>query len=346
MYLYDGSPLKNGKLAELKELLSGAGLHYDGAIDHTVALYRDDGYLIGSGSLDKNVLKCICIREAYNGEGLLAQIITALVSAAVHRGQTHLLLFTKPKNRAVFSDFGFYPILQTDEILFMENTKDGFQSYVRTLSAQTPPVKGRIGAVVANCNPFTRGHRYLVERAAADCALVHLFILSADLSEFPADVRWRLVVEGVRDLPNVVVHPTSEYLVSAATFPTYFIKDCQRADRAACALDLQIFAKCVAPQLHITARYVGTEPLSPVTDAYNQAMKEILPRHGIEVCEIPRLEMSGAPISASRVRTLLREGSLVSLGELIPETTLNFLQSEAGVELIKRLNDGCPKSPA
>ena len=43
-----------------------------------------------------------------------------------------------------------------------------------------------------NANPFTNGHRYLVEKAARENDVVHLFVLSEDLSHYPGSCasRW------------------------------------------------------------------------------------------------------------------------------------------------------------
>lgn len=227
-----------------------------------------------------------------------------------HRtGNSHLFVFTKPKNIAMFSDLGFFPIIQTEDVLFMENVRDGIGRYVRSL--QHPKDNGGvIGAAVMNCNPFTNGHRYLVETAASQCELLHLFVLSEDRSAFPAQVRYELVKQGVSDIGNVVLHHTSDYLISSAVFPTYFIKEKTRAEQANCELDLRIFCEYFAKELGITRRFVGTEPFCPVTGAYNRAMKQVLGEYGIEVVEIPRRQLDGVEISASSVRERMKARDL------------------------------------
>jgi [citrate (pro-3S)-lyase] ligase len=135
-----------------------------------------------------------------------------------------------------------------------------------------------------------------------------------------------LVKQGVADLKNVIVHPTGDYLISAATFPTYFIKDKDRIPEIRCQLDLEVFANHFAPALNITRRFVGTEPLCQVTDAYNRQMLAILPQKGIEVTLVERKELDGGPISASRVRALLEEQKWEELSRLVPPTTLAYLR--------------------
>jgi [citrate (pro-3S)-lyase] ligase len=186
-----------------------------------------------------------------------------------------------------------------------------------------------------NCNPFTKGHQYLIENAAGQCAWLHVFVVSENKSAFPADLRYRLVREGTARIKNVLVHPTGPYLISSATFPDYFFKEALYGSPGAAPsspqnintlLDLVIFAECFAKPLGISRRFVGAEPFDPVTAEYNRQMKDALPRFGIEVIELDRLEEKGEAISASRVRGLLKEGKLGDLRALVPETTYDHLE--------------------
>lgn len=219
------------------------------------------------------------------------KVVTELVREAMVSGQGHLFLFTKPGNVEKFRGVAFYPVCETNEAALLENRRDGITRFVAGL--ENPAAVGTIGAIVANCNPFTNGHRYLVEHAAAQCALVHLFILSENKSRFSTVDRLELARRGVADLNNVV-HPTSDYLISSATFPDYFLKDKVRAKEINCRLDLQIFAERFAAPLGITVRFVGTEPTYRVTSTYNQQMKTVRPPLGVEVVEVPRPELEGA----------------------------------------------------
>ena len=73
-----------------------------------------------------------------------------------------------------------------------------------------------------NANPFTKGHQYLVEQTK-ESPHVYVFVLSEDKSLF-SKARFAMVQKGVAHLPNVTVLSTEDYLVSSATFPTYFLK--------------------------------------------------------------------------------------------------------------------------
>ena len=327
MEIETGAPLRPWRQKAVAEFLSREALDYDPAIPFTVNLLEDDR-IVATGSLDGNICKCIAVDPAFQGEGLTATIITQLRQEAFRRGLRHLFLYTKPKNRFLFQGLSFYPVAETPDTLLMENVRAGVGQFVASL--ERPEHPGTVGAIVANCNPFTLGHLYLAEQAAAAVDTLHLFVLSEDKSFFPAADRLELVRQGVAHLKNIFVHPTGDYLISAATFPTYFIKDKDRVPEIRCRLDLEIFANHFAPALGITRRFVGTEPLSPVTDAYNRQMMAFLPPKGIQVTLIPRKELDGGPISASRVRALLETRDWAALERLVPPTTFAYLQARFG----------------
>ena len=72
-----------------------------------------------------------------------------------------------------------------------------------------------------------------------------------------------------------------------------------------------------------------------MTRAYNQALQEVLPSYGVKVVEIPRLAEGSEPISASRVRELLRQGAgWEQVAPLVPESTLRYLRSPAAAEVL------------
>lgn len=294
-----GHPFTGRKRRRLEEFLRRMNLSYDEGVQYTVNLVTQDGEIAATGSLQHNVIKCVAVDDRYQGEGLSSRIVTLLLNRAMETGQSHLFVFTKPQNRAMFSDLGFYPILQTADVLFMENVRDGIQKYVQGL--ERPQQKGGvIGAAVMNCNPFTNGHRYLIETAASQCDTLHLFVLSEDRSAFPADVRYELVREGIEGIPNVILHHTSDYLISSAVFPTYFLKEKARAEQINCELDLRIFCEylcqgaCHHPALcRHRAVLPGHQRLQPRDEAHPAGVRH---RGGGD----PRKQLDGLEISASQ----------------------------------------------
>ena len=325
--------VKGYDLERLKEFLKSMDLDYDTGIEYSICLEDEDYRIIAAGSVEENVLKCIAISPDHQGEGLSGTIISHLTQYEFEKGRSHLLMYTKPKNQAMFEDLGFYTILKTDRVLFMENKKTGFTDFMEKVKAESPEdalKEGKvIGAIVANCNPFTLGHRYLIETALKQCDYLHLFVLSDKRTFYSASERYEMVKEGVKDLDRVILHQTSDYIISAATFPTYFMKEKTEAGKANCRLDLELFGKRIAPELHITKRFVGTEPNCAVTDCYNVTMKEVLPGLGIEVTEIQRKEQEGTAISASRVRQAVKEGKTEEIRGLVPESTWEHISKKA-----------------
>ena len=316
--------LSGRKLDIWQDFLKKASLEADLGVERIVLVW-DDETLIATGSRDGNILKCIAVDEQRRGEDLTATVLSELQKDAFSAGYSHLFLYTKPENNAMFSSLFFCEVARTDKVLLMENRRDGVKNFVSGLPKAD--ATGTIGSIVMNANPFTLGHRYLVEEAAKKCDHVYVFVLSEDKSEFSFEDRIRLVKEGTGDIPNVSVLPTGPYLISSATFPTYFLKERDKASEIQCLLDIEVFANHFAPEFKITKRFVGTEPISPMTNMYNEALLSNLPQKGIEVIEIQRKEKSDAPISASRVRTLLKEGNFEEIKSLVPETTFNYLKS-------------------
>lgn len=318
------SHLSGSKLAAWRNLIASAGLTAVDCAPRTVLLF-DGEELVATGGRDGGLLKLIAVASDRRGEDLTASVLSALRRDAFAEGYTHLFLYTKPQNRHLFESLFFYPVVESAEVLLMENREGGLARYLDTLPQVTP---GQIGATVMNCNPFTLGHQYLIECAAAACDRVFVFVLAEDKSDFSAADRLEMVRRGTAHLANVTVLSTGPYLISAATFPTYFLKDREHAASAACEVDVEIFVQHFKPRLAITRRYVGTEPTSRLTAAYNEALRARLPQAGIEVCEIARAEQNGVPISASTARALIQKRDVAALSGLLPATTLEFLREK------------------
>ena len=216
----------------------------------------------------------------------------------------------------------------------MENRRNGFPSYLSRLEKTARP--GVSGAIVMNANPFTLGHQYLVETAAARCDTLHLFLLSEDASLVPFGVRKQLVQAGTAHLKNVVLHDSGPYIISNATFPSYFLKDDSAVIQGHAKLDLAIFVR-IARALGVTVRFVGEEPTSQVTGLYNEIMAAQLPENGIDCVILPRKQALGKAISASTVRAALQAGDWQTLSRLVPQTTLDYFRSSEAEPVLRRI---------
>lgn len=317
---------------QVDALLEQEGIQRDGNLDYTCGLFDEDWNLTATGSCFGNTMRCLAVARARQGEGLLNQIVSHLIEVQAQRGNTHLFLYTKPQSAKFFGDLGFYEVASADgRLVFMENRRQSFQRYCAALEKSRR--EGRSAAVVMNANPFTLGHLYLVEKAAAENDVLHLFVLSEEAGPIPSAVRRRLVREGTAHLSNVICHDSGPYIISGATFPSYFLKDEDTVIRTHAALDLAVFGK-IAPCLNITRRYVGEERASRVTALYNQEMASRLPELGIDCRVIPRLERNGTPVSASAVRQAIHDGQLEQVRPLVPETTWNYFSAPESAPVI------------
>ena len=328
-------PTDSFTMGQVDALLEKEGIQRDGNLDYTCAIQDDDMNVIATGSCFGNTLRCLAVDSRYQGEGLMNKLITHLIDVQYERGNVHLFVYTKVNSAKFFCDLGFKEVARVDgTLVFLENRADGFAGYLRRLAATRRP--GTAGAVVMNANPFTLGHRHLVEVAAAAVDTLHLFVVSEDASLVPFAVRKRLVEAGVADLDNVVVHESGPYIISSATFPSYFLKDDVAVNEGHARLDIAVFAR-IAAELGVTQRFVGEEPTSQVTGVYNRVMCEELPRVGIEVHVVPRLETGGAPVSASTVRRALQAGDMETLRALVPASTYDYFASDEAAPVLARI---------
>lgn len=200
----------------------------------------------------------------------------------------------------------------------------------------TTPLRG---VVVMNCNPFTLGHRYLIEQAAKQVERLFVMVVREDCSLFAYAERKAMVEQGVAHLENVTVIDGSEYAISQATFPTYFLKRLDDAADTQMLLDLDLFRRHIAPALGAIVRFVGTEPTDRLTRRYNQLMHEVL----ADVRETDRLEKEGNAVSASRVRKAMEQGDMSTIRQLVPPTTLPYIIAHLATQALQAELDTTPK---
>ena len=322
-------------LSQVDRLLLREGITRDANLDYVAAMTDENGEVIATGSCFGQTLRCFAVSSEHQGEGLLNQIISHLMEVQLARGNSHLFLYTKIQTARFFESLGFYEIARVNgKLVFMENRRNGFSGYLKALEKSARP--GLSAAIVMNANPFTLGHQYLVETAAGRCDTLHLFVLSEEASLVPFSVRKELVRLGTRHISNVVLHDSGPYMISSATFPSYFLKEEAEVIRGHAELDLAVFRR-IAQTIGVSVRYVGEEPVSQVTGIYNSIMAQALPDYGIACQVIPRKESKGDAISASAVRSALKAGDWESLKDLVPQTTLDYFRSEAAAPVLQAI---------
>lgn len=328
---------------KVEDFLGSNGLRLE-EVDLYRAILDGDGRILAGGGLSRDIIKCIAVTEEARSAGLSAPLISQLISEAAQRGFTNVKVFTKPENRTVFESLGFRLLAIAPKAILLENGQglDAYCRYLRSHPAQ--------GVIVMNANPFTLGHQYLLEQAAValsgdihsstplsvrweESRRITVIPVKEDRSRFPYFGRLEMIRRGCEGLVDVV--DGSDYQISAATFPTYFLKDLSDAAETQMRLDLDLFGRHIAPALGAKVRFVGTEPDDPLTARYNALMKEMLPSYGVQVVEVPRLTDAEGAVSASRVRACLANGEYKAAAALTPPSTHPYLKTYLAVRALR-----------
>ena len=367
-YISEAPLSLNSVRRRVEAFLTANGLRL-APLDRYVVVTRDeDGdEILAGGGLDGNVIKCVAVSESARSEGLMNILVSRLIVIAREEGRESVKAFTKPENEGIFKSLGFALIASSPNAILMENGRGGLPEYRKYLESLARP--GRNGAIVMNANPFTKGHRYLVEQAASQVDNLYVIVVKEDRSRFPYVERKAMIEAGCAGLDNVVVCEGSDYAISAATFPTYFLKKLDDATDTQIALDLDLFVNHIAQPLGVTVRFAGSEPEDALTRRYNELMAEILPgtsvavvrqdhqpdpelvegsavrqaRRPIDFVEIPRLEQNGNPISATSLRRALDKGNLKEAMEYIPKSTVPYLVADLAERALRLELDTTPK---
>lgn len=343
----------NSVRKRVEAFLSSNGLRL-ATLERYVVISRDeDGdEIIAGGGLDGNVIKCVAVSEAARSEGLMNILVSRLIAIAREEGHESVKAFTKPANEDIFKSLGFSLLASSENAILMENGRGGLPEYRKYLESLARP--GRNGAIVMNANPFTKGHCYLIEQAASQVDNLYVIVVKEDRSRFPYSERKSMIEAGCAGLANVTVCEGSDYAISAATFPTYFLKQLDDATPTHIALDLDLFVRHIARPLGVTVRFAGSEPEDKLTRCYNEMMSEILPAGGygskdnpagqpISFVEIPRLEQNGRPVSATALRSALDRGDLKAAMEFVPVSTVPYLIADLAERSLRQELDTTPK---
>ena len=348
--------------AKVEAFLAANGLRME-PMDGYYASIDGDGNIVAGAGIAGDVLKCMAVSAEARSEGLLTPLVSRLMSD--HPGRC-LKVFTKPEYQPVFESLGFHLLASAPLAVLLENGR-GLEEYCAYLRSQVVP--GRCGVVVMNANPFTLGHQYLLASALKQVDHLYVIPVKEDASEFPYTERLAMIKSAVGPTASarpaamptradaVSVLEGSAYIISAATFPTYFLKNLSDAAETQMLLDLDLFRRHIAPALGNPIRFVGSEPLDPLTARYNALMPEAI--------VIPRLEMASSRpaastsaiamqthedaistdvISASAVRTFLSAGRFREAAALCPESSWPYLLA-ALAERALRLELDTPGKP-
>ncbi len=326
------------KIKSIKEFLDKFSLKFEEDIDYSVII-KDKNQIIGTCSKSGNIVKCLAIMEDYRGYGISIKLMNNVMDRIFQEGFSHIFAFTENKNMDIFESLGFNLIYNTKSCSVFENGVYDIKRYLDLLDKKYSIGQNEKGALVMNCNPMTLGHLHLIEFACSNEKEVLLFVVEEDKSIFKFKDRIKIIKDATEHLKNLKVIESGEYIISSATFPTYFIKKEDERIKTYTEIDVGIFGRYFCKKFNIKRRYVAEEPFDLVTNQYNSAMKEILPKYGTLVCEIERAKINEIPVSASYVRKLIFENKLDEAFTLMPKASSDFLKSDDGrkiIEIIQR----------
>lgn len=314
----------------IKEFLASAGLEYEQNIDRTIYI-EDEGDIVGTASTAGYIIKCVAVLPDYRGENLAGMLVGEILKRLNDDGIYYYQVFTKPEYRAVFQSFGFTEILDTDKVSVLEGGDGNINASLDKIKKQVyfnlginlENTGADIACIVLNGDPFTEGHLRLAEYALNKHRYLIVFVLEEEGSYFSFKERYALVYLTLKPYENVLVLPSTKYIVSRATFPGYFLKSVDETTEQYAEYDATVFKKYFMPNLSIKKRYVGSEN-SDYMKIYNEKLKDVL---GDKVEEVERFTEKGNVISAKTVRELIKEGNVDAAAEYIPESTRQLFRA-------------------
>jgi [citrate (pro-3S)-lyase] ligase len=325
----------DNEIKRVSSFLESLNIKFETNADYSV-VYKKDGKILASASKSKNILKCFGVDKSLQGENITSVLLTALINKLFDENIFHYFLLAKKGKEDIFTSLGF-KLLYSGELSSLLESGIGNIEEALTRMKTKFNISGENSAVVVNCNPFTKGHRYLIEQAAKKSKNLLIFVVEEDKSVFPFKDRYEMIRWGTADIKNISVVPGGEYIISAASFPSYFLKKKEDKVLNEAQIDAGIFGKYFCSKFNIKDRYVGEEPLDYVTNEYNKALLSELYKFGVDLHIIKRLRIKDTLISASKVRSLIKEDKIGEALNLLPESTIDFLTSSGGREVIKKI---------
>lgn len=321
----------------VERFLAANELRLDGVDYYAVVTRLGEDKILAGGGLFNNVIKCIAVDDSLRGTGMSQRLVSHLLSVAQERGHHNVRVFTKPQNADIFTSLSFKELASSPLAVLMENGLGGIDNYCKYLKSLCKDVNN--GVIVMNCNPFTLGHKHLIEQASQQVDNLYVIIVNEDISEFSTSQRLEMARKACAEYANVTVCEGSDYSISSLTFPTYFLKKLSDASDTQMSLDIDLFARFIAPALNAKVRFVGTEPNDNLTARYNELMAQLLPNKGISVIEISRKSIDNEVVSASRVRELINDDNFTAATKLVPPSTIpNLITKCALNSLLKELS--------
>lgn len=297
------------ELNRINLFLKENGLILDNNVDKTLYI-EENNQIIATISKERFIIKCIAIDKNHRGENLLNTLVSEIINYIIYEGYNYYQVFTKIEYSEIFNSLGFLEIVRTSNTIVLESKGNNINDYLTDLKKRLAIYTSDIAGIVLNANPFTLGHYHLVEQASINHDHVIVFILEEDKSMYSFKERYSLAYIALSNLKNVTILPSSNYIVSSLTFPTYFLKSEEIINSEYAKIDALIFKNYFMKELNIKCRYVGEE-VNTIMVQYNNTLKEVL---GDKLIIIPRLNK----ISASIVREYVKNNQIEEAIKYIP----------------------------
>lgn len=311
--------LLNYEREQVVNFLKNFSLKLDSDVTKTLYI-EDDSKIIGTISCADYIIKSLAVDPSYQSENLAGKLVNEMIQYFARNNIYIYQVFTKPMYKHIFLSLGFKEIVSTDKVIMLEGGTNTIDDELTKIKKQLDirfavlEESSDIAALVINGNPLTIGHVHLIEHAAYNHNMVVVFIVEENKSEFSFEERLSMAYLATRRLSNVCVIPSTKYIVSSLTFPTYFLKDENEVNEEYAKIDALVFKYYFMKRLFIKKRYVGEEFNLKMIN-YNETLKSILD-DSLEV--IPRYKEEEQIVSASVVRKLLKENKIDEALKYIP----------------------------
>lgn len=306
---------------KLKSFLKKQGLNYDNKIDLCLVI-KENNEIIATASKYKNVFKMIAVDINYQSNNYVATLISELINISYQEEYYHYFIFTKKIYSYIFETLGFKMISSYKEIALFEKGNISFINYLDNIKYKIRKEFENIGSIVMNANPFTYGHKHLVDTALKKVDYLIVFVIEEDNSYFSFKTRFEIVQHALSNYNNVLVVKSGPYIISNATFPTYFLKENSDVNEYYTNIDINLYIK-IMQYLNINYRFVGSEPIDIVTNYYNNQLKIALKE---KLVIIDRVKINNNIVSASLVRQYLKDNKYKLIKDMVPDETYDILK--------------------
>ncbi|MBU1145411.1 MAG: GNAT family N-acetyltransferase [Firmicutes bacterium] len=305
-------------------------LKYDEDIVETYYIEEFDK-IIGSISRSKDIIKALAVDIDYRGENIANILVSEVMNSMRYNNVYHFQVYTKTEYEVVFTSMGFNTLAKTEKVCILESGNPSIEIEIQKMKLQIEKrfhidvLEHSIGAIVVNCNPITLGHYHLIEEASKKHEYFIVLVVEEDQSIFSFKERFSLIYLALTSFENIIILPSTQYIVSALTFPSYFLKSLDEVEKEHAKLDAIIFKNYFMKSLNIRKRYIGSETTS-VMVMYNSILKEIL-KDKINIQE--RFKFKKEIISASLVRKLIFENKINEAMTFVPEQIKSVFEKMA-----------------